>query len=278
MLELKQWRAIFFLLLMKHRLICCQALAHISSKLFMHKFTDGLTKLSIATAVLKLIFYFVEKFVDLLNRNGHLQDSLKILRIYSSSVERKYNPDPYNKPLSSAKCPNWAEKFSLHYLLRNANDWKSIPTICELRELEEKIKKIKSEKKIPSGLIINKHRKLQNKAEIDFLKGRKFDIVFCTCNEAAGKRARYFSLRQCIIDESGMAHEPETIVPLRFCEHAILIGDHKQLQPVINYGPAKICGLSTSLFERYAMEYGEKYTYTLKTQYRMVRINKILLS
>ena len=218
--------------------------------------------------------HFLEKFSDLFKQNTHPQQSLKVLRIYSSSVEKKYYPDPSSKPLSTstAECPEWAKKFALHHLLREANNCREIPELRELSEVEETINKIKSENKLPSGYLIKQHREALNEATKAFLEKNKFDIVFCTCNEASGIRAKMFSVRQCIIDESGMAYEPESIVPLRLCEHAVLIGDHKQLQPVIDYGPAKKCGLSKSLFERYAVEYGQTYTWTLKIQYRMVGI------
>jgi superfamily I DNA and/or RNA helicase len=54
------------------------------------------------------------------------------------------------------------------------------------------------------------------------------------------------------VDECGMASEPETIAAASLCDHVILIGDHKQLQPVIKYSQARECGLVVSLFERYA--------------------------
>lgn len=125
-----------------------------------------------------------------------------------------------------------------------------------------------------SGNWCHRYRKELTLAHKEFLSSEKFDIVFCTCNEAAGVRVHQYMTpppRQCIIDECGMAYEPETIVPIGLCEHAVLIGDHMQLQPVIDYQPAKNNGLTTSLFERYARYYEEEgYVYTLETQYRMV--------
>ena len=180
-------------------------------------------------------------------------------------------PYPSGKQsFSAADCPAWARKFALHHLLRLKSNCKENEALDKLRKIEEQIKAIPKEK-LPSGRLIKVHKNALNEATEAFLEKNKFDIVFCTCNEASGKRAKLFSVRQCIIDESGMAYEPETIVPLRLCEHAVLIGDHQQLQPVIDYGPAKQCGLSRSLFERYAIheEYAQ-YVYTLRTQYRMV--------
>ena len=105
------------------------------------------------------------------------------------------------------------------------------------------------------------------------------DVVLCTCNETCSRRfsiltsiRRYSTLRnkvsQVIIDECGMANEPETIAAASICDHVVLIGDHKQLQPVVKYNPAKECGLARSLFQRYADN--EKYLVKLDIQYRMV--------
>ncbi len=208
----------------------------------------------------------------MLTRNADL--NIKILRIYSSSVERKSYPDPSHTQSSftAAECPEWAEKYALHHMLRDERNCNKFPELEELKEIEKNIKKL-DENKLASSTLIKKHKKGIEDATTAFLKANQFDIVFCTCNEASGKRAKIFNVRQCIIDESGMAYEPETIVPLRLCEHAVLIGDHQQLQPVMNYGPAKKCGLSTSLFERITVQYKNKYTYSLKTQYRMVSWN-----
>ena len=123
---------------------------------------------------------------------------------------------------------------------------------------------------IPGAKKYQEWKALVNNAEQNILID-KFDIVLCTCNEAASKRIVNFRLLQCIIDESGMASEPETIVPMSLCEHVILLGDHKQLQPVIEYKPARDNGLTTSLFERYAKSGRKNKVLMLDIQYRMVR-------
>ena len=203
---------------------------------------------------------------------------IRILRIYSSTVERKDFPGPKyhtRKQAANTTCPEWAQPYALHHMIRQAEQ------SAKLVELDEKLKVMRRKKKIPNGKFCNEYRRALRDAEDAFLSKEKFDIVFCTCNEASagrikrriikpdGQRLRHFNPRQCIIDECGMAYEPETIVPIDLCEHAVLIGDHKQLQPVIDYQPAKECGLTTSLFERYAAHY-TKFLYPLNIQYRMV--------
>ena len=65
-----------------------------------------------------------------------------------------------------------------------------------------------------------------------------------------------------------MCMEPESLVPIT-CSKArqvVLIGDHKQLQPIIQDNLAMKLGLSVSLFERLS-----ERAKMLKLQYRMVR-------
>lgn len=199
---------------------------------------------------------------------------VRILRIYSSAVERKDFPGPQHQAqqaLPDNNCPEWARVHSLHHLIREPMN--VAEEYMALRDIEKKLEDMARDNKIASGKLCSRYRQVLSNAEEKYLTSRKFDIVFCTCNEASGGRMkkhwRALSPRQCIIDECGMAYEPETIVPIGLCEHAILIGDHKQLQPVIEYHPAKVNGLATSLFERYAEHY-PRHIYTLKTQYRMV--------
>ena len=64
-----------------------------------------------------------------------------------------------------------------------------------------------------------------------------------------------------------MCMEPESLVPIT-CSGArqvVLIGDHKQLQPVIQDQVAKALGLSVSMFERHSNR-----AKMLELQYRMV--------
>ncbi len=202
---------------------------------------------------------------------------VRILRIYSSAVERKDFSGP-KKPnqqaLSDNACPEWARPYSLHHLIRQPRN--AEVEFVALKELEQKLEDMKRNKQIANGKLCNEYRRVLSNAEEKFLtQGKKFDIVFCTCNEASGGRMkrhwRLLTPRQCIIDECGMAYEPETIVPLGLCEHAVLIGDHMQLQPVIEYRPAREHGLITSLFERYAKHY-EHHIFKLTMQYRMVSL------
>lgn len=51
----------------------------------------------------------------------------------------------------------------------------------------------------------------------------------------------------------------------------VLIGDHKQLRPIVRNQDVKKLGMATSLFERYYTSLHENRAVMLDTQYRMVR-------
>ena len=73
-----------------------------------------------------------------------------------------------------------------------------------------------------------------------------------------------------------MCMEPESLVAIVAAPKAnqvVLIGDHQQLQPIINCRTAVNVGLNVSLFERCFDHCSEANASTmLKVQYRMVSI------
>ena len=96
------------------------------------------------------------------------------------------------------------------------------------------------------------------------------DVILVTCTTAYSHRiiapCEGF-VCQCIVDECGMCIEAETLSAMlgSNANQVILIGDHKQLQPVIQCDKAKDLGLGISMFERFS----EKAD-MLQIQYRMV--------
>lgn len=78
------------------------------------------------------------------------------------------------------------------------------------------------------------------------------------------------NVKQCIVDECGMCMEPETLIPIVYSQasQVVLIGDHMQLQPIVQNTLARSLGLRTSMFERFADN-----AFMLKEQYRMVSEN-----
>ena len=196
-----------------------------------------------------------------------MKDDLNIIRIYSKAVERKDFPGPkrntdlFRQEQTSTKCDPKYRDYALHYIIREWN-----PKIVKL---EEQFVHLHDLKKVPSLQKREEYRTLVWKTELDVLRDGT-DIVLCTCNEASSHRVmQSLNPVYCIIDECAMATEPECMVPIRRAEHVVLIGDHCQLQPVIQYREAAEMGLGKSLFERYVKLVGRQ-PHMLKIQYRMV--------
>ena len=195
------------------------------------------------------------------------KENLKIIRIYSKAIERKdfpgpkHNTDLFRQEQTSTKCDPKHRQFALHYIIHERN-----PDIAALERLFDQLQQ---QKKVPSLQKREQYRTIVKKTEVAVLRDR-VDIVLCTCNEASSHRVMHsLSPVYCIIDECAMATEPDCMVPIRRAEHVVLIGDHCQLQPVIQYREAAEMGLGRSLFERYVKLVG-RHPHVLKIQYRMV--------
>jgi len=96
------------------------------------------------------------------------------------------------------------------------------------------------------------------------------DIVCCTCSAAGDERLNDIDFKSLLIDECGQATEPEALIPIsRVRGKVVLMGDQKQLGPVIECKCAAQSGLKVSLFERLAKNPTGISFQVLDTQYRM---------
>jgi regulator of nonsense transcripts 1 len=119
--------------------------------------------------------------------------------------------------------------------------------------------------------------------EIKALK--KADVIVTTCSAAADKRLAGIAFNSVIVDEATQAVEPEVLIPVfrsrekrkgkKTTHHPIppptrlvLIGDHKQLSPIVQSRKAFNDGLGISMFERLLIAGGMPFA-KLKIQYRM---------
>ena len=202
-----------------------------------------------------------------------VRETLNIVRVFSKAIENKdyqgsnYHSAVFRKANTDGECDADCAEYALHHIIRQR-----FPVI--LRK-EEMFKKLKREGKIPSDQARREFRTLVHNAETTVLKDR-VDIVLCTCNEASSHRIKN-SVKPVylVVDESAMSTEPESMVPIRLAKNVVLIGDHNQLQPVIQNQEAKDMGLGISLFERYAgvlEKQGKEPPHLLEEQYRMVSI------
>jgi len=71
-----------------------------------------------------------------------------------------------------------------------------------------------------------------------------------------------------------MCKEAESLIPIvsSSARQVVLVGDHKQLQPVIQEQSARKCGLDRSLFYRHA-----GLAIQLREQYRMASAASLLV-
>ena len=214
------------------------------------------------------LYSYTDIFLQMLNSPEQNQKSIGIVRVFNKAVEKaefpgpELNSDVFTHFNSSAKCERRHQAYSLHHLVRRANP--------EITKMEERFKLLHREGKIPCFADIQLYGNLvSHEEERVFTSG--VNIVLCTCNEAASHRiTNTLRPKYCIIDECAMATEPECMVPIRRAEHVVLIGDHKQLQPVIQSKDVEKMGLGKSLFERYARKAGQVKVHVLEVQYRMV--------
>ena len=204
----------------------------------------------------------------------------KIIRVYSQALEKQVFPIPRdNLQIGSMG--------GRHYELIDKDENKDIALQHIIRQKGKKFNaKIRGFDKLfadntdtpeqVSDEQVEEYQKLITDAAIHELK--EYDIILCTCAASVSPRMlRSANIHQIITDECGMCMEPETLIPLQAFKSArqvVLIGDHKQLQPIVMNSVAKGLGLDISLFERY-----KDRAIMLTEQYRMVSLNvKMALS
>lgn len=200
-----------------------------------------------------------------------VKDKLKIVRVFSRSIEQEKYPGPKlnegvfrkytnSSPSTDSKCEPQHQRYALHEIVRKVNP--------KIAEMEEEFRALHRQSKIASQSKRSEYYRLLSGTEKRILR-ENVDIVLCTCNEASSGRIRgTLKPVYCIIDECAMSTEPESMVPIQRAENVILIGDHQQLRPVIKNHTAEVKGLGMSLFERYAKT---DPPHMLQIQYRMVR-------
>ncbi|KAG2035496.1 P-loop containing nucleoside triphosphate hydrolase protein [Suillus americanus] len=95
------------------------------------------------------------------------------------------------------------------------------------------------------------------------------DVICTTCITSASAALNILDFPVVFLDEASMSTEPASLIPLmRGSQHVALIGDHKQLPPIIVSREAQLNGLGISLFERLTEE-GVVPSIMLDVQYRM---------
>nr|XP_045013354.1 helicase with zinc finger domain 2 [Jaculus jaculus] len=189
---------------------------------------------------------------------------LRPLRVYSEQLEATEFPMPgvgsrglLSKTPREGRPNQRLRSITLHHRIRQTSN----PYAAKVRAFDAQLR----EGEVLSREDLVEYRRVMGKA-------RKFEVmqhsvILCTCSCAASGSLQSLNVRQILIDEAGMATEPETLIPL-VCftnvEKVVLLGDHKQLRPVVRSEQLRNLGMDRSLFERY-----HKDAIMLDTQYRM---------
>jgi len=208
--------------------------------------------------------------------------SVHMLRVYSAEIERNEFPVPKKidhpsaRPRKARHIPECMRAHALHWRCHGAAPG-VIPTTEAVAAGIAYAKLVQTSSRDPGF----------GEARTDYLAAlsiaraaelRQADIVFATC-VTSRRGALAAALRdegapeilQVIVDEAGQSPEPETLCPLtlaRSCRHAVLVGDPKQLQPIIKCSMSQRLGLNVSMLERLSnLPWGGPMS--LNIQYRM---------
>ncbi|XP_040889071.1 helicase with zinc finger domain 2-like isoform X2 [Toxotes jaculatrix] len=199
-------------------------------------------------------------------------DSLKPLRVYSQQVEMLDYPYPdctlqfSRRTLRQDRSKPELRSITLHHRMRMSQN----PHSSQIKDFDKRIQ-LALEKKGEelTAQEVKDYKKLLRDARTYELQ--RHDIILCTCTQSSTPSlTKTVSARQILIDECGMATEPQALIPL-VCnkpEKIILIGDHKQLRPIVKNERVRRLGMAKSLFERYYTIH-ENRAVMLDTQYRM---------
>ncbi|XP_028391332.1 LOW QUALITY PROTEIN: uncharacterized protein LOC114516140 [Dendronephthya gigantea] len=219
-----------------------------------------------------LVFYCgpSNKSVDVVARLLLKIPGIKILRIYGQEIERKEFPVPDKITLFRTrrvavelKADKDLRDVSLHHVIRK----ESSPFWKKLEKYDKAFKLLTDSGKSASRYTIDKFTEVKSEAEEWAITETGVDVILATCTTAYSPRIKIPGfVCQCIVDECGMCIEAETLCAMlgSNAKQVVLIGDHKQLQPIIKCEKAKDLGLGISMFERYS-----ERAHMLEIQYRM---------
>lgn len=146
--------------------------------------------------------------------------------------------------------------------------------VGEHANLNARISLKNKEKKIVSNLIDNTKITISNLKNNERLITQKIDhdifkkasLIFSTVISAASPLMKEYSFDVMIMDESSQVASYMSLIPLLKCNKFILVGDNKQLQPIIESNLD--AEHNKSIFNNLMEKYPDSCTF-LDTQYRM---------
>ncbi|XP_028263043.1 helicase with zinc finger domain 2-like isoform X2 [Parambassis ranga] len=198
------------------------------------------------------------------------KDRLRPLRVYSQQVEMLEYPYPdgtlqFSRRTLRQDCSKpELRSITLHHRMREKENIYSE----EIKAFDQRIRLALNKGKQLTPEEVKTYKKLLKKAREYELQ--RHNIILCTCAQSSSPSiTETVSARQILIDECAMATEPQSMIPL-VCnrpEKIVLIGDHKQLRPIVRNVQVKKLGMAMSLFERYIPH--KNRAVMLNIQYRM---------
>ncbi|KAK7482666.1 hypothetical protein BaRGS_00026075 [Batillaria attramentaria] len=194
----------------------------------------------------------------------------KMVRMYGSAIESKDYPVPRGNLRSTRGmradlvCDPELQNVALHHIIRHSDK----PYAEQIAAFEKLFQQSPSS---VDNNVLQKYYKLLRKASVEELGN--YEVVLTTCAVAGssrlveGLKGKVF---QVMIDECAMSPEPHSLVPIiaTKARQVVLIGDHKQLRPIITCQAAAELGLEQSLFER-LYDRNDVPRMFLNVQYRM---------
>ncbi|XP_032369029.1 helicase with zinc finger domain 2 isoform X3 [Etheostoma spectabile] len=200
------------------------------------------------------------------------RERLNPLRVYSQQVEMLDYPYPdctlqfSQRSLRQERAKSELRSITMHHRMRQDHN----PSSREIKDFDRRIKlALEKEGEDLTAEEVKEYKNLLKAARTYELE--RHDIILCTCTQSSNPSlTRTVSARQILIDECGMATEPQALIPL-VCnkpEKVVLIGDHKQLRPIVKNERVRKLGMAKSLFERYYTMHKSRAV-MLDTQYRM---------
>lgn len=135
---------------------------------------------------------------------------MKPLRVYGEQAEATEFPLPgvsnrslFGKTSQEGRPNQSLRSITLHHRIRQAPN----PYAAEIRKFDAQLR----EGKIFSKEDLRVYRRVLGKARKHELE--RHSVILCTCSCAASKSLKILNVRQILIDEAGMATEPETLIP-----------------------------------------------------------------
>ncbi|KAK7490454.1 hypothetical protein BaRGS_00018240, partial [Batillaria attramentaria] len=222
----------------------------------------------------------------------------RMIRMYGSAIESKDYPVPFGnfrtRVLRGQQSDPKLKDVSLHHVIRLLGKpyaqriKEKYKAVLEQRQKgtekhqDDPKKQPKDTKHQPEGAskrppesdrnVLKEYYKLLYKASVEEIQN--YEVVLTTCAVAGSNRligGVKENVFQVIIDECAMSPEPHSLVPIiaTKARQVVLIGDHKQLRPIITCQAAADLGLDQSLFERLYKTRSSIPKTFLSEQYRM---------